>query len=94
MTTYKVKDLKVGMKDVDIVVELDFFGEVRTSSGGDKYLPIICFDETGEIKVTLFGPDCKKAKAGKKVKITKGYVTQYEGQLQLNTTMENPVQFV
>lgn len=44
--------------------------------------------------MTFWGGDVKKVKAGKKIKITKGYITEYMGQLQLNARKENPIEFL
>ena len=95
MTEYKIKDLKKGINDVDIVVEIDFVSEGRKGGyGDDPFVPAFVKDETGEIKMTFWGDDVMKAKPGKKVKVTKGYVTEYMGTLQLNARRENPVEFL
>ena len=36
----------------------------------------------------------KQAKEGMKIKITKGYVTQHNNELQLNTKKDHPIEFV
>ena len=96
MTEYKIKDLKRGMKDIDITVEIDFTGEKKATSGfdNDNLIPAIVKDETGEIQFTFWNDDIKKAKAGKKVKIEGGYVTEYNGQLQLRNLKEKKVIFL
>ncbi len=96
MTEYKIKDLKNGMKEVDIVVEIDFLGEKRTSSGfgADNFRQAYVKDETGEIKLTFWNEDIQKAKPKKKVKITNGYVTVYNMELQLNASKDNPLEFL
>ncbi len=96
MTQYKVKDLKVGMKDVDVEVTVDFLGEKRTTDGFNNDTFIVGFvkDETGEIKMLFWNEDVKKAKPGKKAKIAKGYVTEFKGTLQLHTSKEKGVQWI
>ena len=96
MTEYKIKDLRVGMKDVDITVEIDFLGEKRRTSGFDNenLVPAIVTDETGEIQMTFWNDDIKKAKPGLKVRVEGGYVSAYNGQLQLRNTKENKVIFL
>ncbi len=86
MSLYKIKDLKAGMKDVDIEVSIDFLGEKRKTDGfnNDSFIVGFVKDETGEIKVLFWNEDSKKAKQGKKVKITNGYVTEFNGTLQLH----------
>lgn len=96
MTEYKIKDLKRGMKDIDITVEIDFTGEKRRTSGFDSnvLIPAIVKDETGEIQMTFWNDDIKKAKSGVKVKIEGGYITEYNGQLQLRSSKEKKVVFL
>ena len=50
-------------------------------------LPItaIAKDETGDIKLTLWNDDIEKVKSGDKVKLTNGYVSEWQGELQLTT---------
>lgn len=86
MVKYTIKDLKVGMKNIDIEVTIDFLGEKRSTGGfnNDVFIPGFVKDATGEIKMTFWAGDVKNAKPGKKLKITKGYVTEYKGTMQLN----------
>ena len=41
--------------------------------------------ETGDIKLSLWNDDTARVKAGDKVKITNGYVSEWQGELQLTT---------
>ncbi len=86
MVKYTLKQLKPGMKNIDIEVTIDFVGEKRKTGGfnNDLFLPAFVKDETGEMKMTFWAEDVKKAKPGKKLKVTKGYVTEYKGTPQLN----------
>lgn len=96
MPQYKVKDLKVGMKDVTVEVTVDFLGEKRATDGFNNDTFIVGFvkDETGEIKMLFWNEDVKKAKPGKKAKIVKGYVTEFKGTLQLHSSKEKGVQWI
>lgn len=97
MAEYKVKDLKKGINDVDIVVTIDFLApkDTRTLYHGDEKLArTYVVDETGEIAMTFWGSDVKKAKKGAKVRVTNGYVTEFKGMLQLNARKDNPVEFL
>ncbi len=93
MVKYKIKDLKEGMKNVDIEVTIDFLGEKRSTSGynNDSFVAGFVTDETGEIKVTFWNEDVKKAKPGKKFRIEKGYVTAFKGAIQLNASKEKGI---
>ena len=96
MTQYKIKDLKAGMKDVDVEVSVDFLGEKRTTDGfnNDSFIVGFVKDETGEIKMLFWNEDIKKAKPGKKLKIAKGYVTEFKGTLQLHSSKEKGVVWI
>lgn len=97
MTEYKVKDLKRGINDVDIVVTIDFVAPKDSRSlyvGEERYQKGYVVDETGEIAMTFWGKDVKKAKKGQKVKITNGYVSEYRGELQLSGRKDEPLEFI
>lgn len=82
------------MKNIDIDLVIDFTSEKKRSSTGISYIQAFAKDETGEIKLTFFGTDCAKAKPKKKFRITKGYITAFNGQLQLNTKKEHPIEWL
>lgn len=97
MVEYKIKDLKVGMGDVDIVVKIDFVAPKDTrclSYGDERCARCYVVDETGEVGMTFWGADIKKVKEGAEVKITNGYITEFRGMLQLNTQREKPPEFL
>ena len=79
-----------------MTVTIDFIGQGNRYAGygEEKYVPAMVKDETGEIRMTFWGDDCKQAKEGLKVKIKKGYVTEYRGQLQINVGRDGKVTFV
>ena len=83
----KVKDLKEGMKDVDIEVKIDY---IPNNTWG----VIFVRDETKDIKMILTKKELKKAKEGMTLKIKKGNVTAHRGQLQLNPVKKYPIEFV
>lgn len=80
----KIKDLEVGMEDVNIEATIDFVGEIRGKEYGDAPFALgFLKDKTGEVKITFWGDDSAKAKAGMKVRVLKCGVGQFRGQLQL-----------
>ena len=93
MPEYKVANLKKGMKDVDITVQIDFLGNQSPAGYGDSYIQGYVKDETGEMRMTFWGSDIAKAKKAKKVIVKKGYVTEYKGELQLNADRKVPLEF-
>ena len=83
-----IKDLKIRQGNVDIEVDIVDIGEVREfekfgKSG--KVATAIAKDETGDIKLTLWNEDIDRIKPGDKVKISNGYVSEWQGEPQLTT---------
>ena len=84
----QVKDLQPRQGKVDIVLDIVDVGEVREFEKfgrAGRVTTAIAKDETGDIKLTLWNDDIKKVKAGDKVKITNGYVSEWQGEMQLST---------
>ena len=97
MTEMKIKDIKPGMNDLDLTVEIDMVAPINKSwdYGEMKRATIIVKDDTGDIRMTVFGDELvKKVKEKMKLKLTKAYVTEYNGIPQLNTTRENPPEII
>ena len=83
-----IKDLKIRQGNVDIVVEIVDVGEPREFDKFGKrgrVATAVAKDETGDIKLTLWNDDIDKIKAGDKVHITNGYVSEWQGEPQLTT---------
>jgi len=83
-----IKDLKARQGNVDIVVEITDISPVKEFEKFGKSGQVanaIAKDETGEIKLTLWNDDIDKVKVGDKVKITNGYVGEWQGEKQLST---------
>ena len=90
----KIKELKTGMDKLNLTVEIDMVAPKKNywEYGETPRITIIVKDDSGDIKMTLFEEEnVKKAKEGKRFKITNGYVTEYNGQLQLNSIREDPI---
>ncbi|KHO54302.1 MAG: replication factor A1 [archaeon GW2011_AR21] len=85
----KVKDLKPGMGDVNIELEIASLGEPRAFTnfkGQGSVCNAAGKDSEGdEISVTLWNEQIKQVKEGDKIRIEKGYVSEYKGQKQLST---------
>lgn len=98
MAEHKIKDLKRGMKDIDITVEVDFLGNSNRHHQGYGqdyvYQQAMVKDDTGEIKMTFWDDDAKKVKEGSKVRIQGGYVSVFRDELQLNADKEKGVRFI
>jgi|SaaInlStandDraft_3_1057020.scaffolds.fasta_scaffold82672_2 hypothetical protein len=87
MKEIKVIDLKPGMEDVDLVVEIDYIPQ-------NSWSIVFVKDETKDIKMIFSEEEIKKAKEGIKIKIKKGNVTLSRGQLQLNPHPDHPIEFL
>jgi replication factor A1 len=85
---FKVKDLTPKASQVNIELEIVSLGEPRAFNsyrGQGTVANAAGKDETGEISITLWGDQYKLVKQGDKVKIENGYVTEYNGKLQIST---------
>jgi replication factor A1 len=84
----KVKDLKVNSKVDNIELKVISKEEPRQfqskfgSSG--KVCNAVGEDDTGKIKITLWNEEIDKVNVEAKVKITNGYVKEWNGELQLS----------
>ena len=84
----QVKDLQARQGKIDINLDVVDVGEVREFEKFGKKGRVanaVAKDETGDIKLTLWNEDIDKIKAGDKIKITNGYVSEWQGELQLGT---------
>lgn len=84
----EIKDLQVRQGNVDIELDIVDVGEAREFEKfgrTGKVATAIAKDETGDIKFTLWNDDIEKVKAGDKVKLTNGYVSEWQGEKQLTT---------
>jgi len=83
-----IKDLEVRQGNVDIVVDIVDMGEVREFEKFGKtgrVTTAVAKDETGDIKLSLWNEQIDQVKAGDKVHIINGYVSEWQGEKQLTT---------
>ena len=84
----QIKDLEVRQGNVDIEVEVTDKGEVREFQKFGKS-GWVCNetvkDETSEVKITLWNEDIDKVSVGDKIKLTNGYVSEFQGEKQVTT---------
>ena len=72
MVDAKVKDMEVGMSDLDLTVEIDMIAPINKAwdYGEMKRATIIVKDDSGDIKMTVFGDDLVDTiKEGMKLKL-------------------------
>jgi ssDNA-binding replication factor A large subunit len=83
-----IKDLQPRQTDVDVegeVLELSDVREFSKFGRQGKVATALMKDGTGRIKLSLWNEQIEKVKVGDKVKVTKGYVGEFQGELQLTT---------
>lgn len=83
-----IEDLKPRQGKVELVAEVVDMGEIRSfekfgKSG--KVCNATIRDATGEVRLTLWNEQIDMLKVGDKIKITNGYVNEWQGEKQLTT---------
>jgi replication factor A1 len=80
----KISELKAGMRNVSIVAKVDSMGESRTvnlkSGGTNSVADAIVSDESGSIKLSLWGDDINKIQAGDRISVENGYINTFKGE--------------
>jgi len=92
-----ISELKVRQGKVDIEVEVKDLGEVRTFErfGREgRVCNATVFDESGEIKLTLWNDDIDRIKVGNKLKIINGFVNEFRGEKQLTAGRLGKIEIV
>jgi len=82
----KISELKPRQSSVNVEVEVVELGEVREFQKfgrAGRVATANIKDDSGEIKLTLWNEDIDKVKVGTKIKITNGYVNEFQGEMQL-----------
>ena len=83
-----IKDLQPRQTNVDVEGEVLEISDVREFSKygrQGKVANAIIKDGTGKVKLSLWNEQIEKVHPGDKVKIQKGYVGEFQGELQLTT---------
>jgi replication factor A1 len=83
----KVMDLKPGMERVSILVRVIDPGEVRriTTKAGERTIrEAVVGDESGRVKLVMWGRSIKELSQGDVVEVSGAWTTVFRGRLQLN----------
>lgn len=84
----KIADLKGEQSRVDVEGEVVEKGEVRTvnlrAGGTSTVAEATIRDDSGTIKLSLWGEQINSVDVGDKVKIENGYTKAFRGEVQLN----------
>jgi replication factor A1 len=80
----KISELKAGMRNLSVTGKIDSVGEPRTvnlkAGGTTTVADAIISDESGSIKLALWGDDINKVRPGDKVSIENGYINTFKGE--------------
>ena len=80
----KISELKAGMRNLSVTGKIDSVGEPRTvnlrAGGTTTVADAIMSDESGSIKLALWGDDINKVRPGDKVSIENGYINTFKGE--------------
>jgi replication factor A1 len=80
----KINELKPGMRNVSVTGKIGSVGEPRTvnlkAGGTNTVADAIISDETGTIKLSLWGDDINKIQPGDRVLIENGYINTFKGE--------------
>lgn len=83
-----IKDLKPRMNVSEIILEIVSKGEARSftsAQGQGSVCNAAAKDETGEeISLTLWNDQIKEVEEGQTIKITNGWTSEFQGQLQIS----------
>ncbi|MEO9294479.1 MAG: DNA-binding protein [Nitrososphaera sp.] len=80
----KISELKAGMRNVSVNAKVDSVGQPRTvnlkAGGTNTVADAIISDETGSIKLSLWGDDINKVAAGDRISVENGYINTFKGE--------------
>lgn len=84
----KIGELKSGMRNVSVTGKVESIGEPRTvnlkAGGTNTVADAKISDETGSIKLSLWGDDINKIQPGDTVSIENGYINTFKGEDSIN----------
>jgi replication factor A1 len=84
----EIKDLQIRQGNVDIeldVVDVSPPREFQKFGKAGKVASATVKDATGQVKLSLWNEQVDQVKPGQKIKITNGYVNEWQGEPQLTT---------
>jgi replication factor A1 len=84
----KIGELKSGMRNVSVTGKVESIGEPRTvnlkAGGTNTVADARISDETGSIKLSLWGDDINKIQPGDTVSIENGYINTFKDEDSIN----------
>ncbi len=84
----KIGELKSGMRNVSVTGKVESVGEPRTvnlkTGGTNTVADARISDDSGSIKLSLWGDDINKIQPGDTVSIENGYINTFKGEDSIN----------
>ena len=83
-----IKDLQPRQGKVEVtgnVVSKESPREIRKENFNGSVCNVVLKDATAEVKVTLWNEQVGQVNVGDKIKISNGYVGEWQGEMQLST---------
>ncbi|RLG21852.1 DNA-binding protein [Candidatus Micrarchaeota archaeon] len=83
----KIAELKAGMQDVDLEATVKEKGETKqitTKYGPNRVSNAVIEDDSGSVKLTLWGKQVDQVEEGDKISIKGAYTKEWNGELQVN----------
>lgn len=84
----KISELKAGMRNVSVTGTIESVGQPRTvnlkSGGTNNVADAVISDDSGSIKLSLWGDDINKVQPGDNVSIENGYINTFKGENSLS----------
>lgn len=84
----KISELKSGQSKVDIEATVTEIGETREFDRFGRTIKVATAkikDDSGSMNLSLWNDDVGRVKKGDKIKVTNGYVNEFQGELQLTS---------
>jgi replication factor A1 len=80
----KISELKPGMRNVSVTAKVDSVGQPRTvnlkAGGTNTVADAMISDDSGSIKLSLWGEDIDKIQAGDRISVENGYINTFKGE--------------
>lgn len=84
----KIGELRAGMRNVSVTGKIESVGQPRTvnlkSGGTNTVADAVISDESGQIKLSLWGDEISKVQAGDRVSVENGYINTFRGENSLS----------
>ncbi len=94
----KINELKLGMNEITLkakVVDVSEPRSVNTKFGYQTRVATATIeDDSGQITLTLWGKQIDEINLGDTIEVTKGYVSEFRGEIQLNIPKSGEIKVV